>query len=219
MVQLGCAQESRGLTVCQGVVTHVVARRVGIDEEQHSNVGRVVRGSSGDGRLGLLHRDGPGDVAAQETACAGQVHDTSADASDEERDGDTAEQTPAGNRDVDLLDVGRILEADEGQEITEVVRDERVAGPLGEETEHGGDEETATHTGRLEQVTPRPLGCVELELDRRLHLHEFGLDELDTAVSLAVVLDQDVLGLLAAVFGDEPAGGLGEEARRRLVST
>ena len=170
-------------------------------------VGLLGGGSS----LGALHGDGPGDVAAQQGNGAGQVHDAAANAGDQHGHGESAEQTPAGDRDVDLLDVGRVGVADELEKIAEVVRDEGVARPLGEETKHGGDEHTAAHTSGLEEIGPRPLAGLHLELDGGRHLGELGRHELVAAVTLAVVLLQNVAGLLCAVLGNEPAGRLGQE--------
>ena len=101
-----CAQGQEGrLTVGEGVVAHVVAGRVRVDEEERGNVGRVVGRPRVLGRLGALHGDGPRDVTEQEADGAHEVHDAAADLDDEQRHDDAAEQAPAGDRDVDLLDV------------------------------------------------------------------------------------------------------------------
>jgi hypothetical protein len=109
------------LTVSQRVVTHVVARRVGVDEKQHGNVGGVVWGARGFGGLGTLHGNSPGDIAKQQAASADEVHDAATNLDDEYRHDDTAEHAPAGNRNVDLLDVFRVLKANHLEKITEIV--------------------------------------------------------------------------------------------------
>ena len=92
------------------------------------------------------------------------------------------------------------------------LRDQRVARPLSEETKHGGDDEAAAHAGGLDKIAPGLLGRAKLELDGGLHLSEFGSNELGAAIALSMVLQQDLLSLLRAVLGDEPAGTLREEA-------
>lgn len=49
-------------------------------------------------------------------------------------------------------------------------------------------------------------------MHRRVDLRDLGFDELRVAVALGVVLVQDLVGLLAAVLGDEPARTLREES-------
>ena len=79
------------------------------------------------------------------------------EASDAEGGNGTAHQVPARNRDVDLLLEDRIRPSDHVEEVAEIVGDERVAGPLGEETKHAADERTAPHTGRLHHILPRDI--------------------------------------------------------------
>ena len=109
------------LTVGQGVVTHVVARRVRVNEEEGSDVGPVVGLINRLTMHGALHGNGPRDVAEQQADGAGHVHDTTSDAGDEKRDGNTADQTPAGDGNVDLLDEGRLGIANHLEEIAEEV--------------------------------------------------------------------------------------------------
>ena len=66
-------------------------------------------------------------------------------------------------------------------------------------------------------MDPGLLGCGNLELDGGLHLSEFGSNELGAAIAFSVVLQQDLLSLLRAVLGDEPAGALREEAAQLRV--
>lgn len=46
---------------------------------------------------------------------------------------------------------------------------------------------------------------------------ELGLDELGAVVAFAVVAGEDLVGFFGAVFVDEPAGALGDEASLWLV--
>jgi hypothetical protein len=47
---------------------------------------------------------------------------------------------------------------------------------------------------------------------RGLDLGDLGFHDLGLAVALAVVLVQDLEGLLTAILGNEPTGALGDEA-------
>lgn len=87
-------------------------------------------------------------------------------------------------------------------------RDERVARPLREQPEVGGDECAATHPAGSQQIHPTPLLRFLLELERRANLCNFTLYELALGVAFGVVLDEDLLGLFDAVVGDQPSRGL-----------
>jgi hypothetical protein len=91
-------------------------------------------------------------------------------------------------------------------------RNQRVARPLGEEAQHGSNQETTAHAGCLEDVGPGLLGRFKLDADGGLHLGHLGGNKLLAAVSLSVVFGKDIVSLLGTVLGDKPAGTLGEEA-------
>ena len=55
--------DKSGLTICQCVVTNVVTRTICEDEEDGRCRGGAVCRSAIDGGHGLLHGDGPADVA------------------------------------------------------------------------------------------------------------------------------------------------------------
>lgn len=93
-----------------------------------------------------------------------------------------------------------------------ILRDESVSRPLSEQAQHGGDQESTAHTRGLEEVKPGFLGRLELKADGCLHLSKLGGNKLQAAITFSMVLGEDVLGFLGAVFGDQPAGALGEEA-------
>lgn len=185
------------LTVGQGVITHVIARRVHVDEEEGGDVRPVVGCPIRLACHGALHGDGPCDIAQQQADGAGHVHDTTSDTGDKERDGHAAEQTPAGDGHVDLLDKGRVGETNHLEEVAEEVGDERVSGPLGEETEHGRDEKTLAHAWGPKEIHPRALGDgFVFKTDDGLHLGELGGDKFLTALHLSMVLFQNVVGFL-----------------------
>lgn len=69
---------------------------------------------------GALHGDGPRDVAQQQRDGAGEVHDATAEAAHEQRDGDAADEGPAGDADVDLLLGEGVVHADHAEEVAYV---------------------------------------------------------------------------------------------------
>lgn len=116
------------------------------------------------------------------------------------------------------MDGRAVGEADHLEQVAEVVRDEGVTAPLGEEAEHDGDEEAAAHAGRGDEGEPggggRALvgGGFAFEGESGVDLGEFGLDEFRVGVGFGVVGGEDGVGFFEAVVGDEPARGFGEEA-------
>lgn len=208
-------RKKKSHTVRECVIAHVVARCIRIDEEQDGDIRRPVGRAGFCGRLCELHRNGPRDVAEQQADGADEVHDAAAHAKHEQRDGDAADHAPARDAHVDLLHLGAVREADHLEQVAEVVRDERVAGPLREEAEHHGDEEAAAHARGAEEIEPatqarpgggRGGGDLALDLEGGVDLCELGLDELGVWVAFCVVLGQDRVGFLEAVVGGEPPG-------------
>lgn len=134
---------------------------------------------------------------------------TTLEARDDEGNDGTVDQTPASVGDVDAglgVLAGVAHEVEEG---AGVVADEGVSGQLGEETDEGGDDETAAHTGGADKLHPGLLGNLHLGADGLANLDNLGLDELRVGISLGVVLDEDSAGLLHLVLGDEETGRLG----------
>lgn len=66
------------------------------------------------------------------------------------------------------------------QQISQVVRDERVTAPLRKETQHYGDEKPAAHACRSDEGHPGGGGALlglALEGEGGVDLGDFGLDE------------------------------------------
>lgn len=189
MRRWGFKGESKELTVGQRVITKVVGGCVGKDEEDDGTIGSLVRSTQVPALHSLLHGDRPEDVDGQGRYRASEVHVATLEPEDEERGDRTAHQVPAREGNVDLLLEYRLVLADHLEEVAQEIGDQRVAGPLREETQHAADERAPSHPGRFHHVLPGHVRVLELELDRRLHLRELGLHELGLAVSLPVVLD------------------------------
>jgi hypothetical protein len=78
---------------------------------------------------------------------ANQIHLSSLEPGDDKSQTCSVDQVPAGKTDVQLSLDQWVREADLSEDSVEVVRDERVATPLSEETEQTTDQKTAAHTG------------------------------------------------------------------------
>ena len=135
------------LTEHQSVEEHLVSGLVEEDEYNDGDVGMVVHVTSIRSRQGLLHRDSPCDKDREHTDCADKscLDTTHVDA--EADDGDRADQTPARQRQVDLLLHDRIRDSHHVEDLAEEVGNESVAGPLLEETGPNGEEGAAAHAG------------------------------------------------------------------------
>lgn len=141
-------------TIGEGVVAHVVARTVCVDEHQNSDIGRAIWRARICCCLRVLHADGPRNVAQQQGRRAQQVHDAPPHLDHQHGHHRRAHQAPARNAHVDLLDGRAVGEADHVEQVAKVVRDERVAAPLREEAEHHGDEDAAAHAGGGDEGYP-----------------------------------------------------------------
>lgn len=87
----------------------------------------------------------------------------------------------------------------------DLLRNETVARPLAEKTDTRGDGDSLPVTWSLDQLGPLPLGIGNLVADTSLDLGKFGLNE-DSVLTLTVILDQDFMSFVAAVFRHEPTG-------------
>ena len=198
-------------TVCQGIVSNVVAGREAKVEEQGGDAGRLVVQSDVEGGLHALKRNGHGAEARAHETGGKHVHVAALEAGDVEGDEGAVDETPAGVGQVDArLGVGGGV-AHHAEEDAGVVAEQRVARQLGEEADEEGDVEAATQPVRGHQLHPRLLGHLHLRLDGLADLGHLGLDEQRVPVALGVVLDQDGAGLLVAVLGHEVARRLGEQ--------
>lgn len=117
-----------------------------------------------------------------------------------------------------------IGQSDHLEQVAQIVRDERVAAPLGKEAEHDGDEKAAAHAGGGDEGEPGGGGALvggglAFQGECGVDLGDFGLDKLGSWVGFGVVGGEDCVGFFEAVVGDEPAGGFGEEAEFVNVNT
>ena len=140
------------LTVCESVVTDIVARSVCENKEQCCRRGSAVLGLMGNRRHRLFHCYRPADIADQQADGACQVHRPSFEASHQQSRCGSAEQTPTTECHVYLLLEDRRCVANHAEEVTKVVsdnisigsdkgvklrsRDQCIAGPLGEQSQH-----------------------------------------------------------------------------------
>jgi len=92
-------------------------------------------------------------------------HVTSLESDDDECSDHGTEQTPVGVGEIDpRLGVGARVAHHLIEQIL-VVGEKRVTGHLGEETHHGGDEDTASHTGCADHIEPRLLAVADFNQD------------------------------------------------------
>ena len=204
-------------TVSQGVESKVITRLVGKDEEGARGRRSAVVAAGLVGRGRVLEGDGPPGVHDEQRERAHHVQRAALEAGDDEGGDAAGDEGPCGVAYVELLLGERVLDADHLHEVAEEVpaglaglsicargegtglRDERVAGPLGEESQVSRDERTATHAARGQQIHPSSFLGLALEFERCSNLRDFTLNELALWVALSVVLDEDLLGLLDAV--------------------
>jgi hypothetical protein len=85
-------------------------------------------------------------ITYKERDRANQVHLSSLEPGDDKGQTRGVDQVPAGKTDIQLSLDQWVREADLSEDGVEVVRDERVATPLSEETEQTTDQKTAAHT-------------------------------------------------------------------------
>lgn len=197
-------------TIRECIITHVVARAVCINEDQNSDIGRAIWRARVCRRLRKLHTNRPRDVAQQQRTRAEQIHYPPPHLDHQHGHHRRTHHAPTGNAHIDFLNCGAICQSDHVQQVAQVVRDERVAAPLGKEAEHDGDEQAAAHAGRGEEGYPGGSGALlglglALDGESGVDLGDFGLDEVRVWVALGVVGGEDLVGFFEAVVGDEPA--------------
>jgi hypothetical protein len=56
-------------------------------------------------------------------------------------------------------------------------------------------------------------------VDCGLHLCKFGLDKFGFTVALGVIFGKDSIGLVAAIFGDEPTGTFRDKPEDRILAS
>ena len=120
-------------------------------------------------------------------------------------------QTPAGHAQVDEILRATILNSDLLKNLLQIERERVVARPLREDTETQCEHSTFAVGLRGEELAPRHLLVLVLDGDGSLDLRDFAQDERGRGITFRVVLDEDSVGLLVAVVGDEITRGLGDE--------
>lgn len=121
-------------------------------------------------------------------------------------------QVPDLKDTVDEELVSAVGNTDSFQNCVEVVRDETIAGPLGEESDGNDDAHTLAVSGGGKQGLPANLlGHRLVEVDGVLDLFIFVLDQRILVVSVGVIVGEGLQGLLVATLADEPTWGLGGE--------
>jgi hypothetical protein len=115
----------------------------------------------------------------------------------------------------DSVDEGSGLglgDTDRDEDRVQVVRDETVTGPLGEEGDGDNDPHPLQVTPTLEQAEPaRALSGFPLEVDGGLAFVEFVLGKRVRSVPSTVVLDEEVHSTLFLAVVDVPSGRLGDQ--------
>lgn len=114
----------------------------------------------------------------------------------------------------DSVDEGSGLglgDTDRDEDRVQVVRDETVTGPLGEEGDGDNDPHPLQVTPALEQAEPgRALRSLLLKLDGGLALVELVLGERVRSVSGTVPLDEEIHGTLLLAIVDVPSRRFGD---------
>lgn len=151
-----------------------------------------------------METDGYCDEDGAHQRCREHEHVATLESRDDQGGDGGGEETPAVVCEVDpgLCEGGRIPH--HAEEKARVVREQRVAGHLGEETHHRRDKDATAHARGFDHVPPGLLGVVHLDGDGRLDLSHLRTGEQRVRVPLGVVFDQDSKGFVVAVLADQP---------------
>jgi len=98
---LGVGEQFDEVSVCERVVTDVVAGRVCEEEDERGDLRSLIFGAVGIGDLETLESDGHGHEDHGHGSSGKHEHPATAESSDDEGDSDTVDQTPALVGDVD----------------------------------------------------------------------------------------------------------------------
>jgi len=163
--------------------------------------------------VGVDSRAGGDEDEEEEHADGGGEEESAAtDLVDEGSGGKSPSQVPDLEDTVDEELDGGVEDTDGLEDTGEVVRDDTVAGPLGEEGESDDDTHALEVAGGLEEGGPSNLlsdGAVEL--DGSLDFLVLVLDERILLIAVGVVVGEDLESLGVAVLADQPTRGLGSE--------
>lgn len=176
----------------------------GIVEEDEGDDG--VTGGLGSVLGSVLGGDCPWNEHGKHTTGGGKEERTTAGTIDGESHGTGDKHVPDVENTVnDELGVG-VGDTNLVENGVDVVGNQRVTGPLGEQTGEDANGHTMTVTLGGPELRDT-LGELGLEGNGLLNLLEFVLDELVLAVAVSVVLGENGESLLVAVDGDQPTWG------------
>lgn len=202
----GVGQNFDGVTDEKTRPGDVVERVV---EEDHEDDGAAVGLDLSD--FESLGEDGPDHKGHAHAGGGDEEERATTDFVDEEAHGGSDDAIPDVEDTVDLeLHVG-ILDANGVENTGDVVRDETVAGPLGEETSRDQDDEPVSVALGPEDFEPASLFQLLLNSDGLLDFLEFQLNQFVVGIALSVNMSEDGKCLLVLALGHVPTGRLGDE--------
>lgn len=106
-----------GLTVGQRIITHIVAWAIRIYKHQNRHIRRTIRRTRIRCRLRILHTNRPPDIAQKQRTRAHQIHDPPPHFHHQHGHHRSANQTPARNAHIDLLNRRAIGEANHFEQV------------------------------------------------------------------------------------------------------
>jgi len=104
-----------------------------------------------------------------------------------------------------------VRNADVVENLGEVVRDETVTGPLGEETNADTEEHAVAVARSSDKLEPRDTLVLPFELNSFFDLLHLQVDERVVRVPISVKSAKDCAGLVSTTFVDQPTWRLGHE--------
>lgn len=181
----------------------------GIVQVDHSDDGTTSSGVVGG--LTTFGADRPCDEADQHTTGGGKEERATSEAVNHESHSTSDKHVPDLQATVDQVLINLIGDTDLLENERDVVRDERVTGPLGEETSAQADEHPVSVTLGGEKNGDVLLVEFPFKSEGLLDFDEFVADEVVIEVAVGVVLGKDGESLLVAVDGDQPTWGFWDE--------
>ena len=158
----------------------------------------------------LLRGDGPDNEGDEHTGGASDEEEATPEAINHHGDGQGDDVLPESDHAVHQGDFVFGLQAGILENLREVVRDKLVTGGLREESGTEAQRDSLEVGDRREELLP---GHVVLSLhgNRLLNLGILESNKVGRRVAFAVVLDEDLLGLLRPALGDQPSRRFGAE--------
>jgi len=135
----------------------------------------------------------------------GHEEDTTANLVNKGGGEESPEQIPDLEDTINQELYGGVLNADGNKNLIKVVRNETVAGPLGEEGEGNNDPHTAPISRSGEEILPpNGRGNLTVKIDGGFDFLELVLDKGILFVAIGVVIGKGFQGLLTAAFANQP---------------